>query len=125
MKAERFPLHMDGGHLFQGTHGFEQPQCPPHCVNIFMPLVDVTADNGPTELRPGSHEWVDTPYGREPRWDERRQSSVTPILPRPAQDLLLFDYRVYHRGRANRSLQSRPVLRSAGASTPGRMNSQR
>ena len=62
-----------------------------------------------TELRPGSHEWVDTPYGRVPRWDEARQCAVAPLLPRPAQDVLLFDYRVYHRGCANRSLLPRPV----------------
>ena len=46
------PLHMDGGHLWQGTHGFEQPQCPPHCCNVFLPLVDVTAENGPPSSGP-------------------------------------------------------------------------
>ncbi len=24
-------------------------------VKVFFPLVDITAENGPTELRPGSH----------------------------------------------------------------------
>ena len=87
--------------------------------NLFVPLVPVMADNGPTEIRPGSHEWVDTPYGPAPRWDERRQCSVTPLLPRPAQDVLIFDYRVYHRGRANRSLQPRPVAYVAFSTRAG------
>ena len=88
-------------------------------VNCFVPLVPVTDENGPTELRPGSHEWVDTPYGREPRWDERKQSAVTPTLPRPGHEMLLFDYRVYHRGRANRSTQSRPVAYVAFSTRDG------
>ena len=78
-------------------------------INCFVPLVPVDQENGPTELRPGSHVWVDSPYGRVPRWDERTQLPVCPNLLQPAQDLLLFDYRVYHRGQANRSAQPRPV----------------
>ena len=47
--------HMDGGHLFQATHGYSQQQNPAHCLNVFVPLVDVSAENGPTEFWPGSH----------------------------------------------------------------------
>ena len=47
--------HMDGGHLYQTTHGYEQAQNPCHCLNVFVPLVDVTAELGPTEFWPGSH----------------------------------------------------------------------
>ena len=78
-------------------------------INVFCPLVPVVADNGPTELRPGTHRWCTTPYGNEPSWDERRQSAIAPLLPDAASSLLLFDYRCYHRGLANRSLQPRPV----------------
>jgi hypothetical protein len=28
---------------------------PCHCLNVFIPLVDMTTDLGPTELRPASH----------------------------------------------------------------------
>lgn len=50
--------HMDGSHLFHDTHGNEQPQCPAHCVNVFVPLVDIADDCslGPTEFWPGSHK---------------------------------------------------------------------
>jgi hypothetical protein len=78
-------------------------------INVFCPLVPVLMDNGPTELRPGTHEWVESAYGARPQWDERRQCAAAPLLPEAGGALLLFDYRVYHRGLANRSLQPRPV----------------
>lgn len=30
---------------------------PPYAVNVFYPLVDLAAENGPTEFAPGSHMW--------------------------------------------------------------------
>lgn len=39
--------HADGGHLCIWKH------LPCHCLNIFLPLVDITEELGPTELRPG------------------------------------------------------------------------
>ena len=76
-------------------------------VNVFVPLIDVGALNGATELRPGSQVWEDTPWGPAQRWDERTTQSVAPAL--HAGELLLFDYRVLHRGRANVSGAARPV----------------
>ena len=99
------PLHMDGGHLWQGTHGFEQPQCPPHCCNVFLPLVDVTAENGPTEFWPGSHvigKARDAYDGGEPGV----------ALAGAVGDIIVFDYRVVHRGMANAATAARPVLYS-------------
>ena len=99
------PLHMDGGHLWQGTHGFEQPQCPPHCYNVFLPLVDVTAENGPTEFWPGSHvigKARDAYDGGEPGV----------ALAGAVGDIIVFDYRVVHRGMANAASAARPVLYS-------------
>jgi len=32
-----------------------QAHQPCHVLNVFLPLVDLTLANGPTELRPGSH----------------------------------------------------------------------
>ena len=99
------PLHMDGGHLWQGTHGFEQPQCPPHCYNVFLPLVDVTAENGPTEFWPGSHvigKARDAYDGGEPGV----------ALAGAVGDIIVFDYRVVHREMANAATAARPVLYS-------------
>lgn len=76
-------------------------------VNVFVPLIDVGALNGATELRPGSHVWEQTPWGPAQRWDERTTQPVAPAL--RAGELLLFDYRVLHRGRANASGAPRPV----------------
>ena len=76
-------------------------------VNVFVPLIDVGALNGATELRPGSHVWEQTPWGPAQRWDERTTQPVAPAL--HAGELLLFDYRVLHRGRANASGAARPV----------------
>ena len=39
--------HADGGHVDLQRH------LPCHCLNIFIPLVDITEEMGPTELRPG------------------------------------------------------------------------
>ena len=40
-------------------------------VNVFCPLVEVTAENGPTELRPGSHSIACMAYG----WAQDSQES--------------------------------------------------
>ena len=95
--------HMDGGHLYQGTHGYEQAQNPAHCINAFVPLVDVTEESGPTEFWPGSHVL------------ERAQAAfagASPSVSLAGQrgDVILFDYRVVHRGRGNVGESSRPVL---------------
>ena len=36
--------HGDGGHLFDHVH------LPPHCINVFYPLVDLNKFNGPTDV---------------------------------------------------------------------------
>lgn len=95
--------HMDGGHLFQGTHAYEQAQNPCHCLNVFVPLVDVTEELGPTEFWPGSHVLAKA---------SAAFASATPSVSLAGQrgDAIVFDYRVVHRGRANEGDASRPVL---------------
>ena len=79
-------------------------------INAFVPLVSLTWENGPTELRPGSHVWRETALGSEPRWDEKRTATAAPTMSaEPGSAMLLFDYRCYHRGRANHSTAARPV----------------
>ena len=77
--------------------------------NAFCPLVPVLADNGPTELRPGSHMWNDSALGSEPRHDLERVLPVAPLTHEPAGSVLLFNYRCYHRGLGNHTMQPRPV----------------
>jgi len=38
-----------------GPHMSATQDLPCHCLNVFIPLVDVNSENGPTEIRPGSH----------------------------------------------------------------------
>merc|ERR1712166_66519 len=51
-------------------------QLPPHCVSVFVPLVDCNVHNGCTELLAGTHlqpqhtEPNDVEFGREPNDDE-------------------------------------------------------
>ena len=93
--------HGDGGHLFDTDHS------PPYCINVFYPLVELTDENGPTEFFPGSH--------RLGEFDKAATSFGLCCRPGSA---VLFDYRVKHRGGANRSMERpRPVLYLAYAKT--------
>ena len=85
--------HSDGDHLSDQCH------LPPHAINVFLPLVPLTKLTGPTEFVPGSHVFNDFDV------------PATPIaLECDAGDAVLFDYRIKHRGLANKSQMTRPVL---------------
>ncbi len=63
---------------------------------------DFTADNGATELIPGSHQWqTETPLVN----DERRIKALM-----PAGSALVFTGTLYHRGGANNSTASRLAI---------------
>ena len=61
--------------------------------------MDLTEENGPTEYFPGTHV-----FGCS--CDEAAKTSFTVR----AGSAILFDYRVLHRGLANESAESRPML---------------
>jgi ectoine hydroxylase-related dioxygenase (phytanoyl-CoA dioxygenase family) len=85
------PWHSDGEHVEPTMH------LPPHCLNVFIPLVNMTKDFGPTQFVPGSH----IHYG----------TNATPVGPTlPAGRPLLFDHRVKHRGVPNTTKLPRPLL---------------
>lgn len=86
--------HQDGPHL----HTTSQRPC--HAVNVFIPLVDMTMKHGPTEFCVGSHV-----LGQED-WDKRYIE--TPLQKKGVP--VMFDYRLGHRGLANTSKDSRPVV---------------
>jgi ectoine hydroxylase-related dioxygenase (phytanoyl-CoA dioxygenase family) len=83
--------HSDGDHLH------DDKQLPSHCLNVFVPLVDLTAPIGPTEFWPTSHTDWETPL-----------PPVT-VLAKAGQ-ALLFDYRLKHRGLANHTPDVRPLV---------------
>ncbi|KAL3933574.1 MAG: hypothetical protein SGBAC_010332, partial [Bacillariaceae sp.] len=86
--------HADGGHLFDHVH------LPPHCINVFYPLVDLTDDNGPTEFVPGSHQLGCFDNGNKQHFG----------LTCNAGGAVLFDYRIKHRGGFNKTTEPRPIL---------------
>ncbi|RNF08117.1 ADP-ribosylation factor-like protein 3A [Trypanosoma rangeli] len=80
-------IHTDGPPLSSVLDLF------PYAINVFIPLVSVDKRNG-TEFFPGSHRI---------EWSSRsllRKKSIAPVV--PFGEALLFDYRVLHRGLANR-----------------------
>mmetsp|Transcript_20032 Transcript_20032/g.30698 ORF Transcript_20032/g.30698 Transcript_20032/m.30698 type:complete len:303 (-) Transcript_20032:1469-2377(-) len=96
--------HQDGPHLDIARHQ------PCHCLNVFIPLMDVTLCHGPTELRPGTHYYTRNLASMmlAARAKKTLRDPVLPLL--HAGDALIFDYRVLHRGRANLSDEDRPIL---------------
>jgi hypothetical protein len=129
-------LHADGGHLFAqqplaasegdaeadeaddvaednaeetdetGGGNRYTPLLPAHCVNVFLPLVDLDMEVGPTEFYPGSVGLGTVVPYTEGGCDLPR---VRPCV--GVSSAIVFDYRLYHRGMANCSREtSRPVL---------------
>ena len=74
----------------------------PHALTVFVPLQPLTAANGPTEFRLGSH--------RRRANDAKRLRQDGVAVTCDAGDALLFDYRVDHRGLANASDEDRLVF---------------
>lgn len=93
--------HQDGPHLTT------QSQRPCHAINVFVPLVDLTVKNGPTEFVLGSHI-----LGFE---DFRQDDACIPEV--KAGTPVIFDYRLGHRGLANTSKNCRPIVYCTYAAT--------
>jgi len=74
----------------------------PNALTVFVPLQPLTAANGPTEFRLGSH--------RRRANDAKRLRQDGLAVMCDAGDALLFDYRVDHRGLANASDEDRLVF---------------
>lgn len=92
--SETQKYHQDGVHLNNHV------QKPCHAVNVFIPLVNLTLNNGPTEFCLGSHILG---------WEGfRRENAVTPLL--VAGSAVIFDYRLGHRGLGNTTQELRPIV---------------
>jgi len=113
---------------------------PIHALNVFIPLIDFKFEHGATELVPGSHDLhvgraLDIEIARQAELLEARQGmadsdsdsdgdkggggggggeawrppgSVAPLL--KMGDALVYDQRTVHRGTANTSNETRPLL---------------
>lgn len=71
-------------------------------VSVIWAIEDFTADNGATEVIPGSHRW-----GME--HPDTRDHTVVPAI-MPAGSAIVFDAALWHRGGANRSTVTRLAM---------------
>lgn len=96
--------HADGGHVDVTKH------MPCHVLNLFLPLADVPLEKGPTELRPGTHHHTRNlaPMMLAAKCKKTLRQPFVATL--DVGDILMFDYRVLHRGKANTSTQNRAIL---------------
>jgi len=82
------------------------PMPRPHArtlgVSVIWAIEDFTADNGATEIIPGSHRW-----GME-HPDARAPGGVATVM--PAGSALVFDAALWHRGGSNRSSGTRLAI---------------
>lgn len=93
-EAETQVYHQDGVHLTTQT------QRPCHAINVFVPLVDLTTRNGPTEFCLGSHVLGNDGFDKD--FEETpKPKAGTPVI---------FDYRLGHRGLGNSSTKCRPIV---------------
>ena len=123
--------HIDGEHLFTSEAAFSlsgrqeveffrndghvDSILPAHCLNIFVPLVDMESDNGGTEFCLGSHFhtkfFSDDIVWQNSQWKDRigfKGDVLT--LKVNAGEVLAFDYRVLHRALDHKGREVRPVL---------------
>jgi Phytanoyl-CoA dioxygenase (PhyH) len=99
--SETQGYHQDGPHISM------HQQRPCHAINVFIPLIDLTLRNGPTEFVLGSH-FLDYEGYDKNKVLIPQVTAGTPII---------FDYRLGHRGLANTSDECRPIVYCTYAAT--------
>lgn len=121
--------HVDGEHLYTSEpnlacYGSTQQDkffkdnsaiLPAHCLNIFVPLVDVEGRNGGTEFCLGSHFhskfMAEDIVWQDDSWKERIgfEGEILQIKVN-AGEVLAFDYRTLHRALEHGGKNPRPLL---------------
>ncbi len=108
----RQPLHVDIGQLWPDLIEAH----PAYALVVNVPVVDMTPDNGSTELWPGTHLDTTRAIGdgdiKIPAEAlEHRRAQMQPLQPSvPAGSLLIRDMRVWHGGMPNRTNTPRPMI---------------
>ena len=110
---QRQPVHADLGHLWP-LSSLEGPQ-PPAQLVVNVPTVDVSPENGATELWPGTHRELSVGIGDDikiaPVQLETRRAIAPPFQPTfDRGSLLIRDIRLWHAGMPNRTDQPRPMI---------------
>ncbi len=99
-------VHRDRAHLFP-----ELPfALPAWCVAASIALTDFTAENGATEIWPGSHRIVDSGPAAQRDAAQRAARLPSERLLMPAGSIAFRDLRAWHRGCANRTGELRVML---------------
>lgn len=105
------PLHVDSGQLWPDL----KEATPAYNLVVNVPVVDATAENGSTELWPGTHLDTTRTQGEDIKLsselEQRRRAACQPLQPRvPAGSVLIRDMRLWHRGMPNHTEQPRPMI---------------
>jgi ectoine hydroxylase-related dioxygenase (phytanoyl-CoA dioxygenase family) len=110
---ERQPVHADTGNLWPGA----VLECPHPAAQIVInvPTVDVSPENGSTEIWPGTHRDLTLDADKDIKVPgdalERRRAVVPPIQPSFKRGgVLLRDIRLWHAGMPNRTDAPRPMI---------------
>ncbi len=106
------PVHADMGQLWPNL----ERATPPYSLVVNVPLVDMSAENGSTELWPGTH--LDTTIYIQ-RGDiklsdelvEKQRQTRPPLQPSMrCGSVLIRDTRMWHRGMPNYTHDPRPMI---------------
>jgi ectoine hydroxylase-related dioxygenase (phytanoyl-CoA dioxygenase family) len=108
----RQPVHADAGHLWPGM----EVATPPFALVVNVLPVDVSPENGSTELWPGTH--MDTAVSIDQRdikvagekLEARRKISPPNQPTAPAGSMLIRDMRLWHAGMPNHTATPRPMI---------------
>ena len=105
------PLHVDAGQLWPDL----EIATPAYTLVVNVPVVDVTAENGSTEVWPGTHMDTTRAFGEDikltPEDEARRRQECQPLQPSvPTGSVLIRDMRLWHRGMPNHSDRPRPMI---------------
>ena len=116
---QRQPVHSDVGHLWP-IESLEAPH-PPAQLVVNVLTVDVSPDNGATELWPGTHRELGVGIGDDvkiaPELLETRRAISPPFQPTFRRgSMLIRDIRLWHAGMPNRTDQPRPMIAMIHAS---------
>jgi hypothetical protein len=116
---QRQPVHSDVGHLWP-IESLEAPH-PPAQLVVNMLTVDVSPENGATEIWPGTHRELGVGIGDDVKipYDvlERRRAIAPPFQPTFRRgSALIRDVRLWHAGMPNRTNDPRPMIAMIHAS---------
>lgn len=108
----RQPVHADLGQLWPN----QATAHPAYGLVINVPLVDVSPENGSTEIWPGTHldtsvVFQDGDIEVAPARVEQRRATTPPFQPTVRQgSVIIRDLRLWHAGMPNRTSAPRPML---------------